>query len=291
MELLRGLVSSPFPPAPSALPQEGGGVMPYIVRFPIIIESVGENRWILHPSQVYARRMTKIFKRRMITQGYGALMHKLRALGVRLDFFTNEAWNRYCEYWASVDFKARSEKASQNRKSEKGSLGTGPSKYTDGTRSFRTYVDVLALDKDEDDEVTPNDVFLHVDTKDHDGSELLRRRDEHTQATPDRPVDEKQLYYDEARECSKGNVYGLGSLSKRKRRYEDLGTGTSRDPMVRRSELDAVVQRLAQFEAFVQSHLGMRMDFGASTFQALPPPPPQEHHHQVGMDPTHSLQR
>ncbi|KAK9126476.1 hypothetical protein Scep_015322 [Stephania cephalantha] len=33
--------------------------------------------------------------------------------------------------------------------------------------------------------------------------------------------------------------------------------------MVRRSEFDAVVQRLAQLEAFVQSQLGMRMDFGS----------------------------
>ncbi|KAK9132497.1 hypothetical protein Scep_012025 [Stephania cephalantha] len=46
--------------------------------------------------------------------------------------------------------------------------------------------------------------------------------------------------------------------------------------MVRRLEFDAVVQRLAQFEAFVQSQLGMRMDFGANTFQA-PPPPPRNH--------------
>ncbi|KAK9166570.1 hypothetical protein Scep_001761 [Stephania cephalantha] len=164
-----------------------------------------------------------------------------------------------------------------------------------------------ALDRDADDEVTPNDVFLHVHTKDHDGmtfidnrsarfyAELVKRREEHTQATSDQPIDEKQLYYDAIGECSKGRVYGLGSLAKRKMRYEDPGTSTFREPMVRRSELDAVVQRLAQFEAFVQSQLGMRMDFGASTFQAPPPPPlsppPQEHHQQVGMNPTCSPQQ
>ncbi|KAK9094285.1 hypothetical protein Scep_025754 [Stephania cephalantha] len=58
-------------------------------------------------------------------------------------------------------------------------------------------------------------------------------------------------------ECPKGRVYGLRLLAKMKRRYEDLGAR-------------------------------MRMDFGASTFQAPPPPPPppppQEHHQQVGMD-------
>ncbi|KAK9168955.1 hypothetical protein Syun_001095 [Stephania yunnanensis] len=143
---------------------------------------------------------------------------------------------KYREYWAFVDFKAKFEKASQNRKNKKGGLGTGPSKHTGGTWSFWTYEDILALDKDEDDEVTPKDVFLHVHTKDHDGTEH-------------------------------GRVYGLGSLAKRKTRYENPGASTSLEPMVQRSELDAVVQRLAQFEAFMQSQLGMRLDLGASTFQ------------------------
>ncbi|KAK9112158.1 hypothetical protein Scep_019677 [Stephania cephalantha] len=47
---------------------------------------------------------------------YDALMHELRALGVRPDFVTNEAWNRYREYWTFADFKARSEKASHKKK-------------------------------------------------------------------------------------------------------------------------------------------------------------------------------
>ncbi|KAK9118843.1 hypothetical protein Scep_016936 [Stephania cephalantha] len=51
---------------------------------------------------------------------YDALMHELRALGVRPDFMTNEAWNKYREYWASADFKAQYEKASHNRKGRKG---------------------------------------------------------------------------------------------------------------------------------------------------------------------------
>ncbi|KAK9166831.1 hypothetical protein Scep_002022 [Stephania cephalantha] len=242
------------------------------------------------------------------TVRYGALMDDLRALGVRPKFVTNEAWNRYREYWAFADFKARSEKASHNRKSEKGGPSTGPSKHTGGTRFFRTYEN--ALDMDEEDEVTPNDVFLHVHTKEHDGvtfidnrstqfhAELVRRREEHTQATPDRPIDEKQLYYDAVGECSKGHVYGLRSLAKWKRIYEDPGASTSRESMVWLSELDAVVQRLAQFEAFVQSQLGMRMDFRASTFQAPPPPPlppppppPQEHHQQINMDSARSPQQ
>ncbi|KAK9101130.1 hypothetical protein Scep_024560 [Stephania cephalantha] len=161
------------------------------------------------------------------------------------DFVIDEAWNKYRKYWASADFRARSEKASHNRKKEKGGPSTGPSKHTGGTRSFRTYEDILALDKDEDDEVTPNDVFLHVHTKDHDGvtfidsrsrvAKLVRRREEHTQATPDQPIDEEQLYYDAAGVCPKGRVYGLGSLARKTRRYADPGASTSPEPMVRRS--------------------------------------------------------
>ncbi|KAK9114651.1 hypothetical protein Syun_021448 [Stephania yunnanensis] len=196
-------------------------------------------------------------------------MHELRALGVRLDFVTDEAWNRYRDYMATY-FKTRSEKASHNRKNEKGDLGTGPSKHTGGTRSFRTYEDILDLDKDGDDEVTPNDVFLHVHTKDHDGVTF---------------IDSRSMQF----HAKLGRVYGLGSLVGKKRRYAGPGASTSQEPMVRRSEFDAVVQRLAQFEAFVQSQSGMRMDFGANTSQAPPPSPPQEHHQQFGMDPACSL--
>ncbi|KAK9094816.1 hypothetical protein Scep_026285 [Stephania cephalantha] len=82
----------------------------------------------------------------------------------------------------------------------------------------------------------------------------------------------------------KGACYGLGSLARKTRSYADPGASTSQEPMVRRSEFDVVVQRLAQFEAFGESQLGMRVDFGANTSQAPPPPPPHEHHQQVGMD-------
>ncbi|KAK9087357.1 hypothetical protein Syun_029751 [Stephania yunnanensis] len=176
---------------------------------------------------------------------------------MRPDFVTDEAWNRYHVYWVSADFRARSEKVSHSRKSKKGGPGTGPSKHTGGT----------ALDKDEDDDVTPNDIFLHVRTKDHDGVTFI-----------DSKSTQFHLYYDAAKVCPKGRVYGLRSLARKKRRYADPGASTSQEPILHRSEFDAVVQRFGQFEAFVQSQLGMRMDFGVNTFQAPPTPPPQEHH-------------
>ncbi|KAK9166524.1 hypothetical protein Scep_001715 [Stephania cephalantha] len=135
------------------------------------------------------------------------------------------------------------------------------------------------------------DACRRVTDVESDWAKLVRRREEHTQATPDQPIDEEQLYYDAAAVCQKGRVYGLGSLARKTRRYAVPGASTSQEPMVRRSEFDAVVQRLVQLEAFVQSQLGMRMDFCANTSQAPPPPPPQEHHLQVRMDSTCSPQQ
>ncbi|KAK9133147.1 hypothetical protein Scep_012675 [Stephania cephalantha] len=170
---------------------------------------------------------------------YGALMHELRVLGVRLDFVTNEAWNRYREYWVGADFKA--------------SLR-------------RLHITKRALDNED---VTPNDVLLYVYTKDHDGVtftdgrsarfHIMRRREEHTQVTLDQPVVEEQFYYNTTGDCPKGRVYGLGSLSSKKRKYGDPSASiviTSRAP--------------------------------PPPPPPPPLPPPQEHHQQVGVDPAHS---
>ncbi|KAK9093086.1 hypothetical protein Syun_027997 [Stephania yunnanensis] len=140
-------------------------------------------------------------------------------------------------YDAKACFRATSKKTSHNRKNEKGGPGTGPSKNIGGTRSFRIYEDILALDKDEDDEVTPNDVFLYVHTKDHDGvtfidnrstqfyAKLVRRREEHTHATLDQSIAKKHLYYDAV--YPNGCVYGLRSLARKNRRYADPEASTS----------------------------------------------------------------
>ncbi|KAK9162939.1 hypothetical protein Syun_003841 [Stephania yunnanensis] len=234
MELPRRLLSNPFLPAPSATPQEEGGGTPHIVRFPIIIESVGQNRWVLHLSKVCAWRMTKILKRGMITKGYCWKLVSDHQKDIHW-----ERWKPYFRWDPSIDEAV--------------------------VRVVRAAYDAKgALYEDEDDEVTPNDVFLHVHTKDHDGvtfidsisarfhAKLVRRREQRTQDTLDQLIDEEQLYYDAVEECPKGRVYGLRSLAKRKRRY-DPSASTSRESMVRSSELDAIVQRLAQFEAYVQS--------------------------------------
>ncbi|KAK9166699.1 hypothetical protein Scep_001890 [Stephania cephalantha] len=98
-------------------------------------------------------------------------MHELCALGMRSDFVTSEAWNRYRKNWTSADFNAKFKKASQNRKSEKDSPGTSYLKHTGGSRSFWTYGEIL---------------------------------------TSVMVIDEEQLYYD-AGDRPKGRVYEFGS--------------------------------------------------------------------------------
>ncbi|KAK9166369.1 hypothetical protein Scep_001560 [Stephania cephalantha] len=122
---------------------------------------------------------------------YGALMHELCALGVRLDFMTSEALTRYREYWTSIDFKARL----WIRRMLLLMMSSFMSirKITMGRHSLMADRRGFIFDD-----------FVFVQT------ELVRRRVEHTQATSDQPVNEKQLYYDAIGDCPNGRVYGLG---------------------------------------------------------------------------------
>ncbi|KAK9163511.1 hypothetical protein Syun_004413 [Stephania yunnanensis] len=52
-------------------------------------------------------------------------------------------------------------------------------------------------------------------------AKLQKRRQELTQTTPDRPVDDEAVYYKVAGVCPKGRVYSLRSLGRKKRRYVD----------------------------------------------------------------------
>ncbi|KAK9137276.1 hypothetical protein Sjap_007870 [Stephania japonica] len=95
-----------------------------------------------------------------------------------------------------------------------------------------------------------------------------------------------QLYYDTLGDCSKGCVYGLRSYCSKKRRFGYLGASTSQrsSPL----EIEVFCQRHAQFEAIIESYLGVCIDTGVSMSSAPPPPPrpPQEQQLQVRMDPT-----
>ncbi|KAK9110538.1 hypothetical protein Sjap_018598 [Stephania japonica] len=129
-------------------------------------------------------------------------------------------------YWESEDFQARSRQATQNRNTEVEGPGTGP----------RSTV--------ADSSETPpsvNDLYLHLHTVNHDRTTFIDTRSERfydrlqsdvrsrPRATPEQSVDDEAVYLNVAGECSKGRVYGLGSVGRKKRRYGTPGASTSRD--------------------------------------------------------------
>ncbi|KAK9096682.1 hypothetical protein Sjap_022179 [Stephania japonica] len=68
---------------------------------------------------------------------------------------------------------------------------------------------------------------------------------EATRATPEQSVDDEAVYLNVAGECSKGRVYGLGSVGRKKRRYGTPGASTSQTPdVVRGREFDVVAEQL-----------------------------------------------
>ncbi|KAK9136972.1 hypothetical protein Sjap_007566 [Stephania japonica] len=107
----------------------------------------------------------------------------------------DEAWRRYLQDRESEDFRARSRQATQNRNTEVEGPGTGPSKHGGGS--------VLRADVGSD-----------------------------PSATPEQSVDDEAVYLNVAGECSKGRVYGLGSVGRKKRRYGTPGASTSQTPDV-----------------------------------------------------------
>ncbi|KAK9109497.1 hypothetical protein Sjap_017557 [Stephania japonica] len=169
------------PPGP---PQRLGMEAPRVQGIPITLIA---NDTELHPSHFCARRMTKVFKRWMIPEGY---------CGKSVPPHHKD------QYWRQ--WKADSSE-------------TPPS---------------------------VNDLYLHLHTVNHDRTtfidtrserfydRLQSRRQELTQATPEQSVDDEAVYLNVAGECSKGRVYGLGSVGRKKRRYGTPGASTSQTPDV-----------------------------------------------------------
>ncbi|KAK9146369.1 hypothetical protein Sjap_006272 [Stephania japonica] len=115
---------------------------------------------------------------------------------------------------------------------------------------------------------------------------LQSRRQELTQATPEQSVDDEAVYLNVAGECSKGRVYGLGSVGRKKRRYGTPGASTSQTPdVVPRAEFDVVAEQLRKVMNFMHQHLGMDMDEIGLAQQQPPPPPPTPPPHDQRMPP------
>ncbi|KAK9082427.1 hypothetical protein Syun_031169 [Stephania yunnanensis] len=145
---------------------------------------------------------------------------------------------------------------------------------------------------------TMNELYLHLHTVNHDGVtfidtrserfyvKLQRRRMELTQATPDQSVDDEAVYLNVAGEFPKGRVYGLGSLGKKKRRYEDPDASTFQMPeMVPRAEFHIFAEKLRKVMAFMHQQFGMTKDGAGLSRPQPPPPPPHDQQQPPQIDP------
>ncbi|KAK9090529.1 hypothetical protein Sjap_023706 [Stephania japonica] len=145
-----------------------------------------------------------------------------------------------CKDRESKDFQARSRQATRIGTPRSKALGTGP-------RSTVVVPCHLRLPKkdcaDRSSETPPsvNDLYLHLHTVNHDRRHssildravLCSRADVGSDpATPEQSVDDEAVYLNVAGECSKGRVYGLGSVGRKKWRYGTPGASTSQTPDV-----------------------------------------------------------
>ncbi|KAK9080999.1 hypothetical protein Syun_030679 [Stephania yunnanensis] len=205
----------------------------------------------------------------------------------------DEAWRRYLQMRESEDFRARSRQATENRNTEVEGPGTGPSKHGGGSVSFATTQERLA-----DSSETPpsvNDLYLHLHTVNHDRTtfidtrserfydRLQSRRQELTQATPEQSVDDEAVYLNVAGESSKGRVYGLGSVGRKKRRYGTPGASTSQTPdVVPRASSMSLRNNYERLCTSCNKYSwdGHGRNRPSSRHQPPPPPPPPPPHDQ-----------
>ncbi|KAK9169948.1 hypothetical protein Syun_002088 [Stephania yunnanensis] len=223
---------------------------------------------------------------------YTALMHKLKKNRKSRFLLRMSHGGDTCDLGRARTSEAESSKRRRIGTPRSKALGTWTSKRGGGSVSFVTTQERLA-----DSSETPptvNDLYLHLHTVNHDRmtfidtrseqlcDRLQSRRQELTQATPDQSVDDEAVYLNVAGECSKGSVYGLGSVGRKKMRYGDPGASTSEKPdVVPRAEFNVVAEQLRKVMEFMQQHLGMNMDeVGLAQQQPPPPPPPPPPHDQ-----------
>ncbi|KAK9127862.1 hypothetical protein Syun_016659 [Stephania yunnanensis] len=270
------------PPRP---PQRPGMEPPRVQGIPITL--IANDTW----DDALPEDLVRAAYDRLAGTRYTALMHKLKKNRVQPVYVTDEAWRRYLQSWESEDFQARSRQATENRNTEVEGLGTGPSKHGGGSVSFVTTQERLA-----DSSETPptvNDLYLHLHTVNHDRMTFIDTRSERfydrlratsgaTRATPEQSVDDEAVYLNVAGESSKGRVYGLGSVGRKKRRYGAPGASTSRDAGCGAAgEFNIVAEQLRKVMEFMHQRLGMDMDeIGLAQQQPPPPPPPPPPHDQ-----------
>ncbi|KAK9096589.1 hypothetical protein Sjap_022086 [Stephania japonica] len=173
---------------------------------------------------------------RQITTRYADFVSKMVRKPTKPAHVSLEAFKHYKKMRSTPEYKAKSEQASRNRRSEVGGPGSGSSVHGGGAISI--YEHSLRLEKKLGRKPTTLDLCLYLHTRDHDGITFLDLRAEAiaaaihertrdlSQLQPDTPIDETELYLEIVQRNDKGRRFGIGwtPSGSKMRRHDEAGS-------------------------------------------------------------------
>ncbi|KDP43296.1 hypothetical protein JCGZ_24217 [Jatropha curcas] len=106
--------------------------------------------------------------------GYADFTYRMRKSSEKQQSVSQEIWESWQKAWEDPTFMRKREIFAQNRRSETGGDGAGPSRQTGG--SIFAIETSRLLAKKYGREPTPMEVFTYTHTKDHDGNTFVDRR-------------------------------------------------------------------------------------------------------------------
>ncbi|KDP27122.1 hypothetical protein JCGZ_22031 [Jatropha curcas] len=118
--------------------------------------------------------MLKVAWEKICADRYADFTYRMRKSGKKQQCVSQEIWESWQKAWEDPAFKRKREIFAQNRRSETGGDGAGPSRHTGGSISAIETARLLA--KDLGREPTPIEVFTYTHTKDHDLKTFVDRR-------------------------------------------------------------------------------------------------------------------
>ncbi|KDP30874.1 hypothetical protein JCGZ_16137 [Jatropha curcas] len=118
--------------------------------------------------------MLKVAWEKICADRYADFTYRMRKSGKKQQCVSQEIWESWQKAWEDPAFKRKREIFAQNRRSETGGDGAGPSRHTGGSISAIETARLLAEKLRR--ELTPIEVFTYTHTKDHDLNTFVDRR-------------------------------------------------------------------------------------------------------------------
>ncbi|KDP28951.1 hypothetical protein JCGZ_19514 [Jatropha curcas] len=170
--------------------------------------------------------MLKVAWEKICADRYADFTYRMRKSGKKQQCVSQEIWESWQKAWEDPAFKRKREIFAQNRRSETGGDGAGPSRHTGG--SISTIETARLLARKLGHEPIPMEVFTYTHTKDHDRNTFVDRRalsvnenyttarerivtSQTDESEAESRIDEVALYLEAVGGEKKRKVYGIGS--------------------------------------------------------------------------------